>query len=129
VGDERDAAHGLHACGAKGADDFRFGIGRFPCRARGAAGRRQSADRKGSAAGDGDFLLDEALVTGKIEVVKLEQSGLGIEEREAGVVVVDDALQSFDDAAEKFGEFAAGDQDIVISRRTWRRSRSRASCD
>ena len=52
-------------------------------------------------------------MTGKIEVVDLEQSGLGIEEREAGVVVVDDALQSFDDAAEKVGEFAAGDQDIV----------------
>jgi hypothetical protein len=38
---------------------------------------------------------------------------LGIEEREAGVVVVDDALESFYDAAEKFGDFAAGDEDVV----------------
>jgi hypothetical protein len=38
---------------------------------------------------------------------------LGIEEREAGVVVVDDALESFYDAAEKFGDFATGDEDVV----------------
>ncbi len=36
-----------------------------------------------------------------------------VEEREAGVVVVDDALESVDDAAEKFREFAADDQEIV----------------
>jgi len=38
---------------------------------------------------------------------------LGVEEREAGVVVVNDALESVDDAAEKFREFAADDQEIV----------------
>ena len=36
-----------------------------------------------------------------------------IEEREAGVVVMDDALESIDDAAEKFGQFTAADEDIV----------------
>jgi len=57
--------------------------------------------------------LKDVLVAWKIEGVNLEQSGLGIEEREAGVVVVNDALEGVDDAAEKFGEFAAGDQKVV----------------
>src|SRR6266436_8068972 len=39
--------------------------------------------------------------------------GMRIEEREAGVVVVNDALENVDDAAKKFGEFAAGDQEVV----------------
>jgi len=45
--------------------------------------------------------------------VNLEQTGLGFEEREAGVIVVNDALEGIDDAAEKFGNFPAGDQEIV----------------
>jgi len=45
--------------------------------------------------------------------VDFEQSGLGVAERETGVVVVDDALESLYDAAEKFGDFATGDEDIV----------------
>ena len=35
--------------------------------------------------------------------MNLEQSRLGIQQREAGVVVVNDALQGVDDASEKFG--------------------------
>jgi hypothetical protein len=66
-----------------------------------------------SVAGNGDLLLDEVWITRKIQGVNFEQAGLGIEEREAGVVMVDDALESFYDAAEKFGDFAAGDKDIV----------------
>jgi hypothetical protein len=53
------------------------------------------------------------LLAGKIEGVNPQQTGLRIEQREAGVVMMNDALESVDDAAEKFGEFAAGDQEIV----------------
>ncbi len=113
VGDQRDATHGLHACGAKGTHDFVLVTVnlRAAREERLAVGNRLTGGR--SVAGNGDFRLDEALVAGKIKRVNLEQPGLGIEEREASVVVVDDALQSFDDAAEKVGELAAGDQDIV----------------
>src|SRR5207249_5095569 len=87
------------------------------------AARNRLTGRR-SVAGNGDFLLDEGLVAGKIEGVNLEQPGLGIEEREAGVVVVNDALESLDDAAEKFREFSAGDQEIVDFEKNQPRTRS-----
>ena len=113
VGDQWNATHGLHPRGAQGTDDFVLITVdlRAARKKRLAAGNRLTGRR--SVAGNGDFLLDEGLVAGKIEGVNLEQPGLGIEEREAGVVVVNDALESLDDAAEKFREFSAGDQEIV----------------
>jgi len=57
--------------------------------------------------------LEDILLAGEIERVNPEQTGLRIEKREAGVVMVNDALESVDDAAEEFGKFAAGDEEIV----------------
>ena len=45
------------------------------------------------------FGLDESLAAGKIERVNFEQAAGGIEQREAGVVVMNDALERGDDAA------------------------------
>src|SRR2546425_2133685 len=113
VMDQRNATDGLQAFGAKGADDFRVVTVEFGApRDQGLAGRDGAARRRGVARNQ-RLRLEDVPVAGKIERVDLEQTGLGIEERQAGVVVVNDALQSVDDAAEKFGEFAAGDQDVV----------------
>ena len=103
VGDERNATYGFDTCRAKGADDFvlvavnlRAPREEWLTVGDGLTGRR-------AVTGDGDFLFDEALVAGKIERMNLEQSRLGIQQREAGVVVVNNALQRADDASEKFG--------------------------
>lgn len=45
--------------------------------------------------------------------MNLEQAVCGIEEGEAGVVVMDDALERGDDAAEEFVGLEAGDEDVV----------------
>jgi hypothetical protein len=110
---QRNAADGLNAGGPETSDDFvlvavDLGASR---KERLTADDRLTGRR--SVVGNGDFLLEEALVAGKIERVNLEQSSLGIEKREAGVVVMNDALQGLDDTAEKFGKFAAGDEDVV----------------
>ena len=52
-------------------------------------------------------------MAGKIESVNLKQAGVRIEKSEAGVIVVDDAFQSGDDAAKHFRKFAGGDEDVV----------------
>ena len=49
----------------------------------------------------------------EVQRVNFEQARNRIEKREAGVVMMNDALECGDDAAKKFGEFAAGDQDVV----------------
>jgi len=61
--------------------------------------------------------------------VNPEQTGLRIEQREAGVVMVDEALESVDDATEKLGSSRLVIRRLLISSRTWTRSRWRASCD
>src|SRR5229473_3238503 len=113
MGDEWNATHGLHARGAQGAHDFVLVAidVRAAREERLAAGNRLAGRR--CVTWNSDFLLDEALVAGKIECVNFEQTGFGIEEREAGVVMVNDALESLDDAPEEFRNFTAGDQDVV----------------
>jgi len=92
VGDERNATDGLHACRAEGADDFVLEAVDFRARA-------ENGWPSAIARAEGDVsrgTVTSCLISSgdrEIEVVDLEQSGLGIEEREAGVVVVDDALQ------------------------------------
>src|SRR4029077_10431822 len=57
--------------------------------------------------------LEDILLAGKVESENLEQTGLRIEKRETGVIVMNDALEGVDDTAEKFRELAAGDQQVV----------------
>ncbi len=111
--DQRDAADGLKAFGAKDANDVRVEAVEFRTpRDQGLAGGNGVASGR-SVARNYRLRLEDILLAGKIEGVNSEQTRLGVEEREAGVVVVDDALESVDDAAEKFREFAADDQEIV----------------
>src|SRR4029077_6697259 len=110
---QRDAADGLQAFGAEDANDFRVETVEL-----GAARDKRLAAGDGASGGrnvarNERLLLEDVRLAGKIEGVNLEQTGLGFEEREAGVIVVNDPLQGVDDAAEKFGNFAAGDQEIV----------------
>jgi len=103
----------LKAFGTKDANDFRVETVEF-----GAPRNHGLAGGDGAASGRGvprnhRLRLEDILLAGKIEGVNPEQAGFRIEQREAGVVMVNDALESVDDAAEKFGEFAAGDQEIV----------------
>src|SRR6266550_2250823 len=113
VMDQGDAADGLQAFAAKGADDFRVVTVEFGApHDQGLAGGDRAPGGR-SVARDQRLRLEDVLVAGKIEGVNLEQSGLGIEEREAGVVVVNDALESVDDASEKFGEFTADNQEVI----------------
>ena len=113
VVNQRDAADGLHAFRAKGADDF--GVERIEF----AASRDEGLVGGDGAAGGRGFTwherlrLEDVLFARKIEGVNFEQAGLGIEEGEAGVVVMDDAFDGGNDTAEQFGEFAAGNEDIV----------------
>jgi len=90
--DERYAADALQAFFAKSEDDFtgvtiQFGSAReerLPGGNGGAGGRGIARDR--------NFLFEETLVAGKIERMNLEQTAGGIQEREAGVIVMNDAL-------------------------------------
>ena len=45
--------------------------------------------------------------------MNLQQAGGRVEESEARVVMVDDALERGHDAEKQFREFAAGDEDVV----------------
>src|SRR5260370_22618719 len=113
VMDQRDAADGLKALGAKDANDVRVEAVEFRTpRDQGLAGSNGVASGR-SVARNHRLRLEDILLAGKIEGVNPEQTRLGVDEREAGVVVVDDALESVDDAAEKFREFAADDQEVV----------------
>src|SRR5207245_1727054 len=69
--------------------------------------------RRGGIPRNSGLSVEEALVAGKIESVDFEHAGSGVEKSEAGVVVMDDAIESGDDTAEEFGKLAAGDQNIV----------------
>ena len=69
MSDQRNATHGLHSFGAKGADDFVWKAVDFR-----ASREKWLAVGDGLAGGrsverNGDFLFDEALVAGKIERV------------------------------------------------------------
>ncbi len=96
---ERDAANNLYAFGAEDANDFAGILIHFV-----AARNERAIFDDGAASGrrfarDGELGLDESLAAGKIERVNFEQAVGGIEQREAGVVVMDDALERGDDAA------------------------------
>src|SRR5690242_15739229 len=97
--DQGNAADGLQAFGAESANDFRVEAVEL-----GAPGDQRLAGGDGATGGGSvaryDRLrLEDILLAGKIERVNLEKAGLGIEEREAGVVMMNDALESGDDAA------------------------------
>src|SRR5258708_3213561 len=113
VMDQRDAADGLQAFGAEDANDFRVETVELgaACDERLAAGDGAASGR--NVARNERLRLEDVRLAGKIEGVNLKQTGLGFDEREAGVIVVNDALERIDDAAEKFRNFAAGDQEIV----------------
>ena len=110
---ERDAANNLHAFRAKQADDLAGVLIHF------SAARDERAIFDDGAAGgrrfarDGELGFDERLAARKIERVNFEEAVGGIEQGEAGVVVMNDALERGDDAAEEFVGFEAGDEDVV----------------
>jgi len=113
LGDERNTADTLQAFLAKDTHD----VAGVAIELR-ATGEKRLPGGNGCAGGrgiarDGDFLLEQTRVAGEIERMNLEQAADGIEEREAGVVVKNDALQSGDNAAEDFREFTAGDENVV----------------
>src|SRR5208283_6150935 len=72
-----------------------------------ALARRRTIERNGV------FLLGRRSVAGKIERVDLQQSGRGIEKREAGVIVAKHGLERRDDALEESVGIARGDEEIV----------------
>ena len=60
-----------------------------------------------------DFASQQTRAAGKIERMNFQQAGIGIEKRETGVVVVNDAFERGDDAAKNFTDLAADHQNIV----------------
>ena len=110
---ERNTADHLHVLGAQDADNFAGVLIHL-----GAARDERAIFDYGAAGGrrfarNGQLRFDESLAAGKIERVNFEQAAGGIEKREARVVVMNDALQRGDDAAEQFGQLEAGDEDVV----------------
>ena len=110
---EGNAADHLQALGAKETHDFAGILIEFLAARDEGAAFSDGAARWRSFARDGHFGFEQALAAGKIERVNFEQAADWVEEREASVVVMNDALQSGNDATEQFGQLKAGDQDIV----------------
>ena len=113
AGDERNAADRLDAFIAEHGDDF----ARIPFEFRAAREKRQSGG-DGVPSGrciarHGDFAFEHTGAAGKIESMDFQQAGDGIKEREAGVVVVNDALERGNDAAKNFGDLAADHENVV----------------
>ncbi len=97
---ERNAADGLHAFRAERANDF---VGESID--LGAAGEKRLARGEADAGRSGferdrDFLVEEARAAGKIERVDLQEAGGGVAKGEAGEIVMDDAFERRNDAAE-----------------------------
>ena len=111
--DERHAANRLHAFGTKNVHDFTRVTVQF-----GAARKTRQPGGDGAARGrvfqgNNGVRLEDVLVGRKIEGVNSQCFRGGIKQGQAGVVVVNDALEAGNDAREKFGEFAARNQDVV----------------
>jgi len=128
VVDQRSAAHGLQTFGAENTDDF-GGI----AVQLGAACDQRLAGGDGTAGGRvvtryGRFRFEDVLITGKIEGVNAKQAGGGIEKGQAGVIVMNDALEGGDDATKSSGNSRLVTRTLLISRSTRRRSRSSDSC-
>jgi len=113
LGNQRDAANVLQTVLAERVDDF-AGVA-IEFRATGQEGLASGDGTSGgrAIAGDGGFLLEKAGVARKIEGMDFEEAAGGVEEGETGVIVMDDAGESGDDAAEDFGEIAGGHEDVV----------------
>ena len=113
MGDKRNAADRLDAVFAQHGDDF----ARITFEFRAARQERQTggdgvASRR-CIARHGDFAVEQTGAARKIERMNFQQAGGGIEEREAGVVMVNDAFEGGNDAAENFGDLAADHQNVV----------------
>src|SRR5439155_1150727 len=111
--DERHAANRLHAFGTKNVHGFTRVTVQF-----GAARKTRQPGGDGAARGrvfqgNNGVRLEDVLVGRKIEGVNSQCFRGGIKQGQAGVVVVNDALEAGNDAREKFGEFAARNQDVV----------------
>src|SRR5260370_22533189 len=61
----------------------------------------------------GDFAREQTGTAGKIESMDFQQASGGVEKREAGEVVMNDALEGGNDATENLADLAADHQNIV----------------
>jgi len=110
---ERNASDGLDAFAAQDFYDFAGVAIHFRAAHQQRLSGRNSVAGGRNVARNGDFLFEEILMAGKIKSVDFEQPGRRILEGQAGVIVLNHALESGDDAAEKLGELAIGDQNVV----------------
>jgi hypothetical protein len=113
LGDQGDATDVLQTVLAERANDFAGVAIEFS-----AAGQERLAGGDGASGGrtiarDDGLLLEKTGMAGKIQRVDFEQAAGRVEKREAGVVMVDDAGEGADNAAENLGEIARGYENVV----------------
>jgi len=113
LGDERNATDGLHPFCPERANDF---VGKaidfHSPREEWLGGGKADARRSGLER-NCNFLMEEAGAARKIESVDFQEAGGGVKKGEAGVVVMNDLFERGDDAAEKVGKLAGGDEHVV----------------
>src|SRR5207253_10608661 len=113
VGDEGNAADRLDAVASQRGDDFaRVAFEFCPAREERQTGGDGVA-RGRCVARHGDFPLDHSGADGEIECMNFQQAGVGIEKRQAGVIVMNDTLECGNDTSKNFRDLAADHQNVV----------------
>ena len=110
---QRNAADGFNTFAAEDTQDFEREAVELRAAENGGLARGKAAAGGRGVERNSGFGPDEILTAREVERMNLQQAGGRVEESEARVVMVDDALERGHDAEKQFREFAAGDEDVV----------------
>src|SRR5580704_13146081 len=113
VRDQRNAADGLNSFRAERANDFvvetiDLGTAGEQWLAGGEAHSGRRCFQR-----NGDFLIEKTGAAGKIQRVNLQKARCGFAKGKTGVVVVNDFFERGNNATEKLGQLARGNEYVV----------------